>query len=177
MNKMSFFFYIALLGIGMIALSLLGHDHVFSHSNGLHLEHTSADNQNPGFFNLRVMSVFIATAGCSGIFAEWWGASENTSNLIAFLGGLLFADIARRLIYKLITLQGQSNMDNDYIDLIGTVNLPIPENGPGEVNIITKNGQKTWLTAYAVDKAPMEMGTRVKIISSSGNTVNVIKDL
>lgn len=168
-----------LLGIGLIAISCLGgHDHPghFGHvgHGGIgHGHHGSSDN--PGFFNLRVISIFLATAGSSGLLAEYYGCNEIVALAAAFIGGVIFADIARRCIRKLNTMQAETSMNTDFIDLVGIVTLPMSNNLPGEVKLTSKNGQQVWVTVYSKDGQTIGMNDQVKVVANVGGLIQVEK--
>lgn len=126
-----------------------------------------------GFFDSRVISVFITAFGGFGAIAVWSGWGVVASSLIGLLGGVIFGGVVSAFGRFLIGQQASSSVtDGDLIGRTAQVTVGIK---PGEIGqISTRIGdERIEKVARSKDNDEIKIGTIVKVASISGDSVIV----
>jgi len=132
-SQFGVFLALAAAGFAVLLVSLVFgelFDHIgFDHDIGHDLGHGG-----PGFFSMRVMSVFVTTFGGAGALATYYGLSPLPASLVGFLTGLFFASVIYTFARFLYGQQATSEVHGS--ELVGRharVTVAIPAGGVGQV--------------------------------------------
>lgn len=172
-SAFTIFLAIAAIGFLFLIISFLFVE-MFSHGDvGAHGGDVHGDTHGVGFFNTRVVSVFITAFGGFGAIGVHLGYSTETSTLIGLVGGAVFGGIIYLFASFLYNQQASSGtLVGDLVGLTAEVSVAIPKGGLGQVrcclgeNVIEK-------LARTVDGEGIPANTSVKIESLAGETLLV----
>ncbi|HXN73739.1 MAG TPA: hypothetical protein VN861_14430 [Candidatus Acidoferrales bacterium] len=172
-SAFSIFLAIAAVGFLFLILSFMfgeifGHGDVGAHGGDVH-----GDTHGIGFFNTRVVSVFITAFGGFGAIGVHLGYSTEIATLIGLVGGAVFGAIIYLFASFLFSQQASSGtLVGDLVGLTAEVSVAIPKGGLGQVrcslgeNVIEK-------LARTADGEGIPANTTVKIESIAGETLLV----
>jgi hypothetical protein len=172
-SAFSIFLAIAAVGFLFLVISFMfgeifGHGDVGAHGGDVH-----GDAHGVGFFNTRVVSVFITAFGGFGAIGVHLGYSTEISTLIGLVGGAVFGGIIYLFASFLFSQQASSGtLVGDLVGLTAEVSVAIPKGGLGQVrcslgeNVIEK-------LARTADGEGIPANTTVKIESIAGETLLV----
>jgi len=172
-SAFSVFLAIAAVGFLFLVISFLfgelfGHGDVGAHGGDVH-----GDTHGVGFFNTRVVSVFITAFGGFGAIGVHLGYRTEISTLIGLVGGAVFGGIIYLFASFLYSQQASSGtLVGDLVGLTAEVSVAIPKDGLGQVrcsvgeNVIEK-------LARTLDGQAIPANTSVKIESIAGETLLV----
>jgi hypothetical protein len=167
------FLGIAAVGFLFLVISFLfgelfGHGDVGAHGGDVH-----GDTHGIGFFNTRVVSVFITAFGGFGAIGIHLGYRTEISTLIGLVGGAVFGGIIYAFASFLYSQQASSGtLVGELVGLTAEVSVAIPKGGLGQVrcsigeNVIEK-------LARTVDGEAIPANTSVKVESIAGETLLV----
>ena len=125
------FLAIAAVGFLFLLISLLFAG-IFDHFEG-GFDH-DLDHGGPGFFSVRVLSVFITAFGGFGAIATHYGLSTLASSGAGFASGLFFASLIYAFARFLYGQQASSEVrSRDIIGQTARVVVAIPAGGVGQV--------------------------------------------
>jgi membrane protein implicated in regulation of membrane protease activity len=126
-----------------------------------------------GFFDSRVISVFITAFGGFGAIAVWSGWGVVASSLIGLLGGVIFGGVVSAFGRFLIGQQATSSVtDGDLIGRTAQVTVGIKAGEIGQIS--TRIGdERIDKIARSKDNEEIKVGTIVKVASISGDSVIV----
>ncbi|MGH9508870.1 MAG: NfeD family protein [Terriglobales bacterium] len=132
LSAFGIFLAIAAIGFVLLVVSLVFGE-AFEHGDG-HFD-SDHDTGGPGFFSVRVMSVFITAFGGFGAVATRYGLSPLPASGVGFTSGLFFGLIIYGFARFLYSQQGpQSSMvAGDLVGQTGRVVVAIPAGGLGQV--------------------------------------------
>jgi hypothetical protein len=172
-SAFTIFLAIAAIGFLFLVISFLFGE-MFSHGDvGAHGGDVHGDTHGVGFFNTRVVSVFITAFGGFGAIGVHLGYRTETSTLIGLVGGAVFGGIIYLFASFLYNQQASSGtLVGDLVGLTAEVSVAIPKGGLGQVrcslgeNVIEK-------LARTVDGEGIPANTSVKIESLAGETLLV----
>jgi len=167
------FLAIAALGFLFLVVSFLFGE-VFGHGDpGGHAADVHGDTHGVGFFNTRVVSVFITAFGGFGAIGVHLGYRAEISTLVGLVGGAVFGGIIYLFANFLYKQQASSGtLVGDLVGLTAEVSVAIPKGGLGQVrcslgeNVVEK-------LARTVDGEAVPANTSVKIDSVAGETLLV----
>jgi len=172
-SAFTIFLAVAAVGFVFLVLSFLfgelgGHGDLAGHPADVH-----GDTHGIGFFNTRVVSVFITAFGGFGAIGVHLGFGTGISTLVGLLGGAVFGGVIYLFASFLYNQQASSGtIVADLIGLTAEVSVAIPKDGLGQVrcsfgeNVVEK-------IARTVDGEAIPANTAVKIESVSGETLLV----
>lgn len=129
------FLAIAAIGFVLLVVSLVFGE-AFEHFGDGHMEvHADHDTGGPGFFSVRVMSVFITAFGGFGAVATRYGLGTLPASGVGFASGVFFGAIIYGFARFLYSQQGpqQSMVAGDLIGQTARVVVAIPAGGLGQV--------------------------------------------
>jgi len=167
------FLAIAAIGFLFLVVSFLFGE-LFGHSDlGGHAADVHGDMHGVGFFNTRVVSVFITAFGGFGAIGVHLGYRTEISTLIGLVGGGVFGGVIYLFANFLYRQQASSGtLVGDLVGLTAEVSVAIPKGGLGQIrcslgeNIVEK-------LARTVDGEGIPANTSVKIESVAGETLLV----
>jgi hypothetical protein len=171
----TFHVFLGIAAIGFLFLvvsflfgELFGHGDVGAHGGDVH-----GDTHGIGFFNTRVVSVFITAFGGFGAIGIHLGYRTEISTLIGLVGGAVFGGIIYLFASFLYSQQASSGtLVGELVGLTAEVSVAIPKGGLGQVrccigeNVIEK-------LARTVDGEAIPANTSVKVESIAGETLLV----
>lgn len=172
---MFIFVGIALTGFVLLAVAALFGDHHGDHA--IEAAHEVAIGEHPSPFSLRVISLFLTAFGATGAIARLAGAGNLAASAAGTAGGAVVGFAGYKLIAFFMRQQATSLTEaEDLVGAIGHVSVAIPPGGVGQVHV-TVHEKRLYPMARAAAAAGggIEEGARVKIVSSTGNTVYVEK--
>jgi len=122
--------FVVFLGIAGVGFFFLIVSLVFGEI--FHLDHDF--DHGPGFFSLRVLSVFSTAFGGFGALAVHYGASTIMAAAIGLVGGMLFATLIWLFARFLHSQQATSEVRiQDVVGQAARVTVTIPPGGIGQV--------------------------------------------
>jgi hypothetical protein len=171
----AFSIFLAIAAIGFLFLmvsfvfgEIFGHADVGAHGGDVH-----GDVHGVGFFNTRVVSVFVTAFGGFGAIGAHLGYRIEISTAIGLVGGLIFGGIIYVFARFLYGQQASSGVGvGELIGRTAQISVAIPAGGLGQVrcalgeNVVEK-------LARTVDGGAIPANTSVKIESIVGETVLV----
>ncbi len=170
------------LGIGalgflfLLASFLLGEvSHVFDSGHNLEhdLEHDLDHDDGPGFFNTRVISIFLTAFGGIGALMVSRGFGAVAGSIFGLAGGLVFGFAVYLFARFLYSQQASSLIDSsDLVGLRAKVIVDIPEGGSGQVRCIVGESMVEKI-ARSVDGSAIPHDSTVLVESISGESVVV----
>jgi hypothetical protein len=127
------FLAIAAIGFVLLMVSLVFGE-AFEHFGDGHFD-ADHDTGGPGFFSVRVMSVFITAFGGFGAVATRYGLAPLPASGVGFASGLFFGFIIYGFARFLYSQQGPqtSMVAGDLVGQTGRVVVAIPAGGLGQV--------------------------------------------
>lgn len=118
----------------------------------------------PGPFSIRTLLFFGTGFGAGGLIGYALGWSDFTTLIPAFGTGLILAFFAYLILRLMWKGQGTTNIDRtDYVGLMGTVVITIPEGGKGQIKTEIMLHKKL-LSAKSHDGGLIPSGTNIFII-------------
>jgi len=130
-SQFSVFLGISAVGFVFLVVSLLFGE-IGDHLDG-GFDHDVA-HEGPGFFNIRVLSVFATAFGGFGAVATYYGLGTIGSSGVAFLSGLFFAALIYAFARFLYSQQASSGVrTQEILGRPARVVVPIPAGGIGQV--------------------------------------------
>jgi len=173
LSAFSIFLGIAAIGFLFLIVSfafgeVFGHGDTGGHDGGTH-----GEVHGIGFFNPRVVSVFMTAFGGFGAIGIHLGLQVGVSSAIGLAGGVVFGGIVYFFARFLYGQQASSGVTvSDLVGLTGQISVAIPAGGLGQVrcalgeNVVEK-------LARTVDGGAIPANTVVKIESIIGDTALV----
>ncbi|MGH9554348.1 MAG: hypothetical protein ACRD2Y_00875 [Terriglobales bacterium] len=174
LSAFGIFLAIAAIGFVLLLVSLVFGE-AFDHFGDGHLEvHADHDTGGPGFFSVRVMSVFITAFGGFGAVATRYGLAPLPASGVGFASGLFFGLIIYGFARFLYSQQGpQSSMGaGDLVGQTGRVVVAIPAGGLGQVRCRFKE-EIVDRIARSKDGAAIAENTAVVVKDVLGETIVV----
>jgi hypothetical protein len=167
------FLGIAAIGFLFLVVSFLFGE-LFGHSDlGGHAADVHGDAHGIGFFNTRVLSVFITAFGGFGAIRIHLGYRTEISTLIGLVGGVVFGGIIYLFASFLYSQQASSGTRvGELVGLTAEVSVAIPKGGLGQIrccigeNVVEK-------LARTIDGEAIPANTSVRIESVAGETLLV----
>lgn len=159
------------LGGGLLAFSLLGD------TFGDHGDMADHDTDGAKFLSLRTISYFLFVFGAVGAALTWgWrGASPVLTSVLAGGAGLLVSGVSAAVFsYLRRSSSGDTQGEESFVGLAGTVIVPIGAGGAGKV--IVRRGDRAFeLTArpFETDAAPPNTWRSVVIVEMQRGTALV----
>ena len=171
LNLLTLFVIIGGVGFLFLLLSLVVGD-IFE-AVGFDLDAGGDSGMDFGFFDTRVLSVFITAFGGFGAIAVWTGFGAVASSFFGLLGGVVFGGVVSAFGRFLIGQQASSSVAD--VDLIGRTAQVTVGIKPGEIGqISTRIGdERVEKIARARNNDEITVGTIVKVSSISGDSVIV----
>jgi membrane protein implicated in regulation of membrane protease activity len=165
------FLAIAAVGFLFLLISLI-FGGIFEHFEG-HFEHEIGDHGGPGFFSVRIMSVFVTAFGGFGAISTHYGLSVLPASGVGFLSGVFFASIIYGFARFLYTQQASSDVrTSDVVGQTARVTVAIPAGGVGQVRC--RVGEELIdKIARSRDDQPIPENAVVRIEEVLGETVVV----
>ena len=171
--------YLVLLGIGFIyaVLILLGQGigEIDVGAPDVDLDAgdiPSFDQGEVGLTSISPMSIasFVTAFGAFGIIAsQLFGASNGASLLFALGGGLFVGVIAQLLFIYVFSPQTSSlRSRSDIVGLTAEVIIPIPENGVGQIAVVSRGSRVTY-GARTKSGQNFEQGDLVRVVELAGS--------
>jgi hypothetical protein len=171
----AFSIFLAIAAVGFVFLmvsfafgEIFGHADVGAQGGDVH-----GDVHGVGFFNTRVLSVFVTAFGGFGAIGAHLGYRIEVSTAIGLAGGLIFGGIIYVFARFLYGQQASSGLGvGELIGRTAQTSVAIPAGGLGQVrcalgeNVVEK-------IARTVDGGAIPANTSVKIESIVGETVLV----
>ena len=182
---MTLFTVCALVGGGLMLLSLLGGHDTVPHGSELHSPelhspelhgpaepalHPSHLGALAAWFSLRSLISFAAFFGLGGLLASWLGLTPGLQLVFALLAGLAVGGFTA-FAFRLARVRGE--LAGHTASLVGrTGQVLVPPHGltPGKV-MLTAAGQSEQLLAQSSD--PLSAGDRVLVIAEAGGLLDV----
>jgi len=142
-------------------------------------EHFGADfdhdlgHGGPGFFSVRILSVFVTAFGGFGAGATHYGLGTLGSSGVGFASGVCFAGLIYAFASFLYSQQASSDLrTRDILGKTARVIVPIPPNGVGQVRC--QIGEELVdKIARSRDGHPVAENVAVTIVDVLGETVVV----
>lgn len=173
---MLIFFTIALIGFLYVLLtSVIGHAadavHDIGHAGGD--AHDGDHEHMLSIFSPRVIAIFLMGFGAAGGVARYYGFSYPASSLIGFGVGLVVGLFMAWLVGFLIRQQSNSLIKtNDLVGQVGTVDVSMEGNDPGEVSI-QYGGRFGVYIARSKGGKNIAKGKQVRVLETSGSSLTV----
>lgn len=130
-------------------------------------------HDGPGFFSVRVISIFITAFGGFAAIATSRGVGPLASSLIGIAGGVLLGGVVYFFARFLYSQQASSTISSD--DLLGLtaqVIVSIPAGGAGQIRCIVGEEMVDKI-AQSEDGSPIPLNASVRIIRIAGESVIV----
>jgi len=132
LSAFTVFLGIAAIGFVFLLISLIFGE-LFEHFGDGALEHDFGHG-GPGFFSVRVMSVFVTAFGGFGAIGTHYGLSTLASSGTGFAAGVLFAWLIYAFARFLYSQQASTEVrTTDVVGKTARVVVAIPEGGVGQV--------------------------------------------
>ena len=136
----------------------------------------SFDHGEVGLPSISPMSIasFITAFGAFGIISrQLFGATPTTSLIYAVVGGLAVGVVAQLLFIFVFSPQTSSlRSRSDIVGLIGEVTIPIPEDGVGQIAVVSRGIRATY-SARAKAGQTFKQGDLVRVVELAGSIVFV----
>ena len=177
-NSLGLMIFFAIFAFGMIftLFSLIfggehdGGDHGDIHGDA---HGDGDDNQAPGFFSIRGISLFATGFGALGFIVMYYTEKVLLASVSGLGFGWVFAFLGLFMMRMLIRQQANSMMrPEEMIGTLGEVTTGIPDHGVGEVRM-TVDGVTLTRTASSTSGTAIRSGTIVRVVRSDGGTVSV----
>ena len=173
---MLIFVAIASVGFLLLLISALFGEHDTDHDAGLETAHEIGFADHPSPFSLRIISLFFTAFGACGALARIAGASVLMASVAGTAGGLVVGFAGYHLIAFFMRQQASSLIpDEDLVGVVGQVSVAIPPDGLGQISVAVNEKRLHPSARASAAGLSFQEGERVKIVSSSGNTVYVEK--
>ena len=173
LSAFSIFLAISAIGFLLLVVSLVFGE-AFEHFGDGHFD-AHADTGGPGFFSVRVMSVFITAFGGFGAVATRYGLGPLPASGVGFASGLVFGGVIYAFARFLYGQQSTTHMvSQDLVGLTGRIVVAIPAGGLGQVRC-SLHGELVDKIARSRDGAPIAENTAVVVKEVLGETVVVEK--
>ncbi len=131
-SAFSVFLSIAAIGFLFLLVSLVFGE-MFEHFGDGHFDH-DLGHGGPGFFSVRVMSVFVTAFGGFGAVGIHYGLSPLASSGVGFLSGMFFASLIYAFARFLFGQQATTELrSTDVVGHTARVVVAIPQGGVGQV--------------------------------------------
>ncbi|MEE9553822.1 MAG: NfeD family protein [candidate division Zixibacteria bacterium] len=128
----------------------------------------------PSIFSVKIISLLMVGFGALSFGVR--ATTEATmfiSSMAGVGGALVVGGIGYAIIRVFYASQASSTItDRDIIGSIATLIDAIPENGNGQVSVVLRGREITFL-ARSKDNSSINRGNPVRILSKSGNIVTV----
>jgi membrane protein implicated in regulation of membrane protease activity len=167
------FLSIAAIGFLFLLISLVSGE-VFDHFDGGGFEH-DLGHGGPGFFSIRVLSVFVTAFGGFGAVATHYGLNPLASSGIGFLSGVVFSTTIYYFARFLYSQQASTEVsESDVVGQVARVVVAIPKDGVGQVRC--RVGEELVdKIARSKDGEPIPENMAVKVDAVLGEMVVVIR--
>ena len=132
LSAFSVFLAIASMGFLFLLVSLVFGE-IFGHLGDAHFDH-EVDHGGPGFFSIRIMSVFVTAFGGFGAVGTHYELSTLAASGVGFASGVFFASLIYAFARFLYGQQASTDMRT--MELVGQsarVVIAIPAGGVGQV--------------------------------------------
>jgi membrane-bound ClpP family serine protease len=170
------FFTIALIGfLYVLVTSIVGHaaDAVHDIGHGGGDAHDGDSEHMISIFSPRVIAIFLMGFGAAGGVARFYDYSYLMSSLIGFGVGLVVGFFMAWIMGFLVRQQCNSLIKtNDLVGQVGTVDVPIEGNDPGEVSV-QYGGRSGVYIARSKGGKNIGKGKRVKVLETVGSSLTV----
>ncbi len=128
LSGFSVFLTIAAIGFLFLLMSLMFGE-IFGHLGDLHFEHGG-----PGFFSVRILSVFVTAFGGFGAVATYYGLSAVPASGVGLVSGAFFASLIYGFARFLWAQQASTDVrTSDLLGQSARVVVAIPAGGVGQV--------------------------------------------
>ena len=132
LSAFTVFLGIAALGFVFLLISL-AFGEMFEHFGDGDFEHDFGHG-GPGFFSVRVMSVFVTAFGGFGAIGTYYGLSTLASSGAGFVAGMLFAWLIYAFARFLFSQQASTEVrSTDVVGKTARVVVAIPAGGVGQI--------------------------------------------
>lgn len=166
---MGLFLAAGVFGVLFFIASLIFGDHDIGHDHG----DAGGDHSGASVFSLFNISWFLIGFGGAGAVMRAYGVSVPLSTLAGLLTGMIFWALAFSVMHLMAKQQGDSTVTTARImNTIGTVVLPIPENGVGKMQCSVSGATQEFLVR-SMNGAKLPVGSRVRIIGDAGGVYTV----
>lgn len=173
---MFIFVAIALTGFVLLLIAALFGEAHGDHEVAVEAAHEISMGDHPSPFSLRVVSLFLTAFGAAGALARIGGAGYVLASVVGTAAGAVVGYVGYKLIAFFMRQQASSTVESDdLVGVVGQVSVAIPPDGIGQVNVVVREKRMYPSARATAAGAGIEEGARVKIVSSSGNTVYVEK--
>lgn len=171
LNLLALFAIIGGVGFVILLVSLVVGD--LFEAVGLDLDAGLDSGVDFGFFDSRVLAVFITAFGGFGAIGVQMGYGAVGSSLIGLLGGVIFGGIVSLFGRFLIGQQASSSVTDD--DLIGRSAQVAVAIKPGQIGQISVRvgDERVVKIARSVGDDEIKAGTLVKVAAVAGDSVIV----
>ncbi len=176
MEWSAFTIFLAIAAIGFILLLVsLVFGEAFEHfGNGDFDGH--GETGGPGFFSVRVMSVFVTAFGGFGAVATRYGLSPLPASGVGFASGLVFGGIIYAFARFLYSQQSTTHvLSSELVGQQARVIVAIPAGGLGQVRC-TIHGELVDKIARSRDGVAIAENSAVVVKEVLGETVVVAKE-
>lgn len=174
LSSFSIFLAIAAIGFILLLVSLVFGE-AFEHFGDGHFEAGHGDTGGPGFFSVRVMSVFVTAFGGFGAVAARYGLGPLPASGVGFASGLVFGGVIYAFARFLYGQQSTTHMvSKELVGQTGRIVIAIPAGGLGQVRC-SLHGELVDKIARSRDGAPIAENTAVVVKEVLGETVVVEK--
>jgi membrane-bound ClpP family serine protease len=172
---MLIFFTIALIGfLYVLFTSVIGHAADAVHDLGHGGDTHDGDSEHMiSIFSPRVIAIFLMGFGAAGGVAKFYDYSYLVSCLIGFGVGLVVGLLMAWIMGFLVRQQCNSLIKtSDLVGQVGTVDVPIEGNDPGEVSL-QYGGRLGVYIARSKGGKNIGKGKQVKVLETSGSRLTV----
>ena len=186
---MTLFLVCALVGGGLLLLSLLGGHDLAGHDAAFHATDVAGDHLGAGadhvaghlgqvghlgqaasWLSLRSLISFAAFFGLGGLLASWLDLAAQLQLIFALLAGLAVGGFTA-FVFRLARLRGElAGHTGSLVGRTGQVLVSPRAGSPGKV-LLTAAGQSEQLLARSSD--PLTPGDRVLVIAENGGLLDV----
>ena len=131
LSAFGIFLAIAATGFILLVVSLVFGE-AFEHFGDGHFDAGHGDTGGPGFFSVRVMSVFVTAFGGFGAVATRYGLGPAPASGVGFASGLVFGGVIYAFARFLYGQQSTTHMISaDLVGLTGRIVVASPPGGLG----------------------------------------------
>ncbi len=181
---MLLFVAVALTGVLFLVISaLLGGDHdvadhevSFEHGWDHAADHEAGGGPSP--YSLRVIAIFLTSAGSVGAICRYYGISYLLSAVLGVGGGVVIGAFGWQILRLFYRQQASSTITDE--DLLrasqGEVKTAIPSSGIGQICVVVR-GQRRYFPARTHDGSTIEEGASVKIVSCPGGDACIVQKI
>jgi membrane protein implicated in regulation of membrane protease activity len=171
LNLLALFAIIGGVGFLLLLISLVVGD--LFEAIGFDVDVGADSGVDFGFFDSRVIAVFVTAFGGFGAIGVQMGYGAVASSLIGLLGGVIFGGIVSLFGRFLIGQQASSSVTDD--DLIGKTAQVSVAIKPGEVGHISIRigDERVEKIARSQGDVEIKAGTLTKVVAVSGDSVIV----